>query len=443
MVHYPQAWTTVFATEKDHRSIVEMCLERSQPLPLEVTMETCYGFLVPTGCSCDQGEWGEVFPNEKTPCEWHFGFESLAHPRNLERIQVLNTDFPNETSLQVLKSGNPKILSSSLPQLTTIIWKDDMTKYADNLFPNPLSLPNLRSITVEGRWTPSFIQVNNLISFTMINPMWGIDAEEFRLFVSNNRSLESLKLCVGIREGPQSVKGPPVELFNLKSLNVDLPRPKVLSNIIRVPAFQRLSSLRISLEDELGDWHTLRATGDGISLSAKSWALDIAENWQHLTGYARPTIRQVSAYDRPVDICPYTDFSAPATALMVDAHTLEFGLSYSACWGEKFWAELKELGPQLKTIRFEVSEKVGPFGRLDDPDCNWSPGCFGIPKRCWGDRSLNNIADLVEHRFKEGRPFSTVERLVISEDERVNQMQDHVWRCFCDSRGIQDYLTSM
>ena len=53
------------------------------------------------------------------------------------------------------------------------------------------------------------------------------------------------------------------------------------------------------------------------------------------------------------------------------------------------------------------------------------PGCF------WDGHVLDKIADLVEYRFKEGRLFLVVGRMVVSEDERVNMLQDHVRRCLC------------
>ena len=281
MIRYPPAWTTIYATEKDRRSFVETCLERSQPLPLEVTMDTHHRGWVSTGCSCDEDESGRHFPNKKTPCEWHFVFELLVHPKNLKRIQVLTTNFPSTTFLRMIKFRNFRFLDSPLSQLPTVTWKDEGAGDVHRIFPDPHSLQNLRSVTLAGRWTHSLTRVSSLTSFT-IKTMSRPDAEGFRLFVSDNRSLESLKLDVRIRV---STKGPPVDLLNLKSLSVDL-CPKVLSNIIRVPAFQRLSSLRISLEDEIGDLHTLRATGDGISLSVKFWVFDVVEGWQRLTEYA-------------------------------------------------------------------------------------------------------------------------------------------------------------
>jgi len=372
---------------------------------------------VPVGCTCAEDKSRTLLPTEKTPCEWHFVFEPLAHPSNSKRIQVLNTNFSSAMSLPVLGLGSCRFFDSPLPQLTTLKWKDEGTKYAHH-----------QSMTFGGHWNRSVARVKNLTSFTIKSLAWPLDAETFRLFVLDNRSLESLELHIKIRG---STKGPPVDLLNLKSLSV-ISHPKALSTVIRVPAFQRLSTLRISLEDELGDWHTLRAAGDGISLSAKSWALDVTENWQYLTGYARPIIQHVCLYDQKRGgIHPYGDFCTMITGMMVDAHTVDIGLTYSGCWSGKFWAELKQLGPQLKTLRFEVSETMEPFGGAGNPDS------------VYVDRVLDNIADLVEYRFREGRPCTTVERMVVSEDEQVNRLQDNVWRWLYNNRSIQKYLASV
>jgi len=50
------------------------------------------------------------------------------------------------------------------------------------------------------------------------------------------------------------------------------------------------------------------------------------------------------------------------------------------------------------------------------------------------------IADLAKFRFREGQQLSAVERMVVSNDEQVNQLQVCVWRQFCDGRRIEEYL---
>jgi len=116
---------------------------------------------------------------------------------------------------------------------------------------------------------------------------------------------------------------------------------------------------------------------------------------------------------------------------MMDAQTLEVGFNYLTGWYSSFWEDLKQLGTQLKTIRFEVSGDMEPCPAYDcihdDFDC-----------AMW-----DTIEDLVKYRFNQGRPFSAVERLVVSEKgekERENRLQAYVWRCFYGIRKLGQYV---
>ena len=113
---------------------------------------------------------------------------------------------------------------------------------------------------------------------------------------------------------------------------------------------------------------------------------------------------------------------------MADAHTLEVGCNYLMHWYNDFLDDLKQLGPQLKTIRFEVWEDMEPFGKA------------GYEDEMYGHDLLDGIEELVRYRFENGCPFSAVERMVVCESERSNRQQDHVWRCFYDDRKLGQYL---
>ena len=424
---------------------------------------------VPTGCSCDKDEYGMLLPSERSPCEWHFLFELLAHPSNSERIEVLRTDssskvlvhpgvstralfddfssrifslpcaferYPGSSThfsyhrfTPSLKLENCKFFHSTFPRLTTLTWKDDGTKYAHRLFSAPDCLSALQSMTFEGYWhnSLSLPQLNNLTSFAIKRLIWTLNAEDFRLFLSENQSLVSLEVSIDIRG---ETSGPPVDLLELKSLSIDS-SAEALSTIAHIPAFKRLSVLKISLEDGSDDLYTLRATGDGISLLVKSKTPKVPEDWQHLVGYTGPTIRHVRAHDQlRMDMTPPScESCTKITPLMVNAHTAEFGLSYLGCWGDELWNELRLL-KVLKTIRFEVWEEIPPYGEPDDSD-DESDGYL------W-----DKIADLVEHFFKEGRPLHAIERMVVSEDEEANRIQDDLWRQFIDGRNVTKYLAA-
>ena len=141
-------------------------------------------------------------------------------------------------------------------------------EYTNHIFSNSLFItPTVRSLSFERSWDGLFAQVKNLTSFTFVQfnhedydiP---VDVEILRLLMFNNRSLESLSLDITNFEG--NSKGPPVDLLNLKSFSV-VHCSDVLSEIIRVPALQRLSLLQTSREGA-GTFTKVVATGDGITL---------------------------------------------------------------------------------------------------------------------------------------------------------------------------------
>jgi hypothetical protein len=115
---------------------------------------------------------------------------------------------------------------------------------------------------------------------------------------------------------------------------------------------------------------------------------------------------------------------------MADAQTLEVGLNYLSGWYRNFWEDLKQLGTQLKTIRFEISGDMEPcLGQCihDELDCHM-----------W-----DTIEDLVKYRSDQGRPFSAVERLATSENERENRLQAYVWRYFYGTRKLDQYIRTV
>lgn len=431
LINKPRAWSAIFITQEDRRSFVEVCLERSYPVALDVTMESGKLGRTHPGCTCDKGGRGRLMANERKPCEWHFQFEPLAEIRHSSRIRALDINFDGEwvpsPGRVRLALGSCRFFISSFPKLVTLTWKNEGTNHADHLFSNPPFVPTLRSLTYVGGWSSLIAQVNNLTSFVFDSDFrpWGTNAETFRTFMRNNRSLESLYLKWIDFEG--DAKGPPVHLLNLKSLSVGLPVKK-LSTVIQVPAFQRLSSLRISSED--ADMYTISATGDGIAFSAECLLRDFAETWEDLTGYAKPVIRHVRLYDGPEFVDHCCSDNTTVILLMVDAQTLEVGRNYLMGWYTSFWEDLKQLGAHLKTIRFEVSEDMDPCAEDGDLDDDFD------------DEAWDSIEDLVKYRFDHERPFSTIERLVVSESERENRLQAYVWRCFYGSRKIGQYVRS-
>jgi len=147
----------------------------------------------------------------------------------------------------------------------------------------------------------------------------------------------------------------------------------------------------------------------------------IVKGWQDVTGYAKPTIRHVRLEGSgDLKLGAGKDYEVVITWL-ADAHTLEIGRGFAPDFYPDFWDDLKQLGPQLETVRFEIPEETEPF-QFDREEY-----------KAWGGL-LDSIEELVTYRFEHGRPFSVVERMVVSESEWVNRQQDFVWRCFYNTR---------
>jgi hypothetical protein len=429
----------VFATQRDRRSFVEACLERSHPAPLDVTVDADRSGQIHPGCTCDTEDRGKLLPSESNPCEWHFQFEPLAETKHSNRIHALDIDFRGKITPTIgggpfvfsvnfdgrakLALGSCRFFTSSFPKLVALTWKNETLQAANHLFCIPPFLPTLRSLTYVGTWGPLVAQVNNLTFFAFGGRFEKISAETLRLFILNNRFLESLD--TGYLDVIGHPKGPPVHLLHLRSLSVGLPILK-LSTLVRVPALRQLSSLQISSMNE--GVYTLSATGDGITLIIKCFSHHFTGTWEDLTGYAKPVIRHVRIYDGPGGADHHhTTVTTTAVQLMADAQTLEVGLNYVRGWYPSFLEELRQL-ETVKVIRFEVSGEMEPF--VDG----------GGIHEGWVNSGLDFIENLVKDRFYRGLPFSAVERMVVSESERANREQDYVWRCLYDGRNLGQYV---
>jgi len=430
LINRPRMWSAVFITQNDRRSFVEACLERSHPVALDVTVEARRTSWVRPGCTCDKGRRGSLLPNESNPCEWHFQLESLAEAKHSNRIRALDIDFDTPFTLTERPEGVEKVrlalgscrfFTSSFPQIITLSWKNVDTEHANHLFSTSPFAPTLRSLTYVGSWGGLTLGVNNLTSFEYMGDWDEIGVRDIRLFLLNNLSLESLDL--GYVEIKGNSIGPPACLSNLKSLSISLVYGK-LPTIIRVPALQRLTSLRIGSDD--GEAYSLRATGDGITFSAECLPYGFMATWEEFTAHARPTIRHIHlGDDGPADRS--SEYSDSAFASMLsDVHTLEIGSGYFPYWYDEFLDDLGQVGPQLKTIRFAIPEGLEPF-----------PGAGDLRE---GRDLLDNIEELVQERFFQGRPLSVVERMVTSDSERVNREQDFVWRCLYNGRKLGKFV---
>jgi len=431
LINQPRVWSAVSVTQKDHRGFVEACLERSYPVELHVAVDAGKAGRTHPGCTCDKGRHKRLLPNESNPCEWHFQFESLAEAKHSNRIRALDIDFdgtmipfserPEGVERVRLTLGSCRFFASSFPQLTTLSWKSEDTERANHLFSTSPFAPTLRSLAYVGSWDNLIAGVNNLTSLEYMGDWDGVRAEDIRLLLLNNLSLESL--CLWYVEVTGDSIGPPVCLSNLKSLSVNLVDGK-LSTIIRVPALQQLSSLRIGSDD--CDAHTLYATGEGIAFSAICFPDNFVETWEVLTAFPRPTIRHIYLDGNRSDDC-YSEYSDPTLAsMLLDVHTLEIGSGYFPFWYDELLDDLKQVGPQLKIVRLEIPDELEPFPVAGDSR--------------EGRVFFDSVEKLVRQRFSQGRPLSVVERMVTSSSKRVNREQDFVWRCLYNGRDLGKFI---
>ena len=381
-------------------------------------MEVYDGMKAHTGCSCDGDHRGRLFPNEVTPCEWHFQFECLAQLKHTRRIRTLSIHFHAWADMEWTKElalGSCRFFTSSFPELAALEWVNRGMEDINYLFSTPPFPPSLRSLAFTGIWNDTIAPVNNLTSFFFKSSNnSNTDVEALRLFMLNNQSLESLQFDYSQFEGVP--KGPPVDLLNLKSLSVGTTCWELMT-IIRVPALGRLSSLQITTHG--GDAYKLRATGDGITFFAISFYDEVAVTWDTFTRCEKPTLRHV----RLDGWLTYGCLGDPEFAsILVDAHTLEIGSDYYPSWYDGFREDLEQHAPQLKVIRFAISGQFGPYGHGEEAG---------------REILLGQIEDLVRYRFEHGRPFSAVERMSF---RRHNEVLDYLWRCFYDRRKLGQYL---
>ena len=431
LLNKPQAWAAIFATQGDRRGFVEACLERSHAAPLEVTVDARSYGPAHQSCTCVKGEVLELIHNKADPCERHFVFESLVDPRHSGRIHTLNVVlddgmFVSDEGLVSLELNNCRFFQLRHLQLTNLEW-EDLGQQWDSFLPySGFFPPTLRSLSFRGFYGhDKLTNVKNLTSLTFDNDAEKMNAEGFRTFMLNNQSLETLSLgCIKLEGGPD---GPPVTLSKLKSFSIyysEVYSEGTISAIFRVPALQRLSSLSafMTTEEDNRVWLTLCATGEDIMFTLKCDPECIQEAWQDLVEYAEPIIQRVRLEHWEGD-----DFNSVWSIIwFAGAHTLEICRSLPCPSHGFWWRHMRQLGPQLKNIRFEMPlpEETGLF-QDNDPRV---------------EMLFQAIEDLVVDSFKQGRPFSSVERMAVGESEQVKRQQGLIWRRFYDGRHLDQYI---
>lgn len=420
-----------------------MCLERSYPASLQVTVhaQPYWSRPVHPSCTCNEDERLRLVPNESEPCERHFVFESLAETKHSGRIHTLDLQLGAamdgySSGPGSLALGTCRFFKLHYIPLTGLTWRSFGSLDSPSLslfFP-----PTLRSLSFQG--SPGYKHLKNLSQLTSFTFEGRISRESLREIMLNNQSLETLLLDFIVLEG--SSNQPPVTLPNLRSFCVYCPDDysgDTLSTLFYVPALRRLSSLSFSVSQDYpnDDLFTLHGTGDDIEFIVKCGADEIVGAWQNYTGYAGPTIRQLRFENQKQARCGGVEGSVGM--LFADVHTVEIGHGCTCFYHgfvplcPRILDDLKELWPQLRTIRFKIPGQedacegmmMGPFLEDYDPQ---------------GERLFDQIEELVVYRFKQKRPFSSVERMLISESEEIDREQELKWSRFYRGRRLDQYI---
>ena len=437
LINEPQTWTAIFATKRDHQSLIKMCLERSHPAPLEVQVEV--KDIIYPSCTCDKDSRSRLVTNKIKPCELHFAFGSLAKPEYSGCVHMSDALYPDGTSnvqyFNGVCTGSKRTILLTLKgcqffevpyfKPTSLNWKALTQENPVFLLPISLFPPTLRSLSFQGCFGHD--QLTNLSNLTSLALTQKINTESFRMIILNNQSLQKLSLN-GIQfEGSSSWH--PVTLGNLRSFSLHDPfsgSVKILSTLICVPAFKCLSSLFFTFGERCRGAYqlVLHAMGHDIAFSVVCDSPCFMEIWQELIGYPGPTIQSVSFEHQG-------HFSQDRSwigvdgmyKLFMDVHTLEIGYGCSCrCFAyiyPNFWDDLGKLGPKLTTICFDIPKY----------DLGLAPHCICDP---WSVRLYDAIKNLMKYRFEHGQPFSSVKRMA-NGSEKLNARQELVWRGICNT----------
>ena len=109
---------------------------------------------------------------------------------------------------------------------------------------------------------------------------------------------------------------------------------------------------------------------------------------------------------------------ASTLPLLADAKVLEIGASFASPWYHNFWKDLGEVGPQLTTLRLEVTEEMSPA-------------------------VVKSMKEFAMARFQEGMPLTKLERMVFEGmSEEDEEKTKKLWEEFRASLDIDQYLTA-
>jgi len=245
----------------------------------------------------------------------------------------------------------------------------------------------------------------------------------FLPFISGSPSLVSLSLShCSFPDRAQLSQVTPATLPELKSLRLmGIYGLSGFPSLINVPAFETLSSLRILAQKRpVGSYGTdilIHAEGDGgfrLSYDAPN-TYEVASDWLGLMRDADPSPAFIRFEGQELKLNGNEKEASPLS-LFVNAKVLEIGASFADLWYPGFWKDLGKVGPQLTTLRLEVTEGMEPA-------------------------VATSVGRLVRAIFNKGVPLVKLERMRfegMSEEEEEKAKK--LWEGFLAGLDIDQYL---
>ena len=446
LISYPQLWSSIFV-RNDHKDFIAACLERSREVPLAVHLDLKHGdYEDYPRCTCIRDEWtSEMEINERNRCRYHTTIDPLLDVHATWRIRTLvvslamlgNTEEdsdedpdsdPNEDFQGVLYKL--KLFSFPLPILESLSFGVDHEhdfithlELPEDLFCLESSPPpKLCHLALHGCYGGPIRAVRNLTSFKLATRD-NIELDQFTFlpFISGNRFLVSLSLSGCSFPDPAELSQvTPVELPELKSLQLmDIYELPSFLGLVDVPAFKTLSSLQISVRIHHLRLDTLvHAEGDGGFQLLYNFPKydEIASDWVDIVHGADPSPAVIRFEDSEHMLSMTNAMEVLPLPLFVKAKVLEIGASFARIGYPYFWGDLEKAGPQLTTLRLEVT-------RWMDPGVSMS------------------VEEFVKARFNRGMPLRRLERMVFGGMKREREEgAKKLWEEFRAGLDIDQYL---
>jgi len=442
----PHLWSTVFV-KNDHKDFVAACLERSREVPLAVHLDLKYGdYHDYPDCTCIRNEWTSGMQiNEDNPCRYHTTIDPLLGINHIQRIRKLDVHL---NMLDVTEEGPDECFKDALedfeffmlplPVLESLSFRvhgldvDTHMEFPRELFCWTLLPPTkLRHLALHGCYGGPIQVVRNLTSLELSGDVDACDPIElnqrtFLPLISSSPTLVSLHLShCSFPDRTQLSRVTPVKLSELKSLRLmDIYGLSGFSSLIEVPAFKKLSSLWISAKKRASRFHDVvdflvRAeSDDGFQLFYDTPNDDeVTSYWLDITHDADPSPAFVR-FEGEIDPTGENEMEVSPSALLANAKILEIGASFTSPWYHDFWKDLGKVGPQLTTLRLEVTEGMSPA-------------------------VVKSVKEFAMARFQERMPLTKLERMVfegVSEEDEEKAKK--LWEEFRAGLDIDQYLTA-